>query len=270
MSLIENKKERKIIIIRRKRRKRKKLNESSDLMSKRESIRPNNNHDQLIKLFRSSFSLNIILILLSLMMMMMSSSANCSSSSSFNNQEDRSYYYVTLARSNLKLGGIRVIQSESQTTSSYHHSRPVSLGAAFLGIPYAAAPVGLLRFMPAAAFTGQTSASVNSSESQQSNRQYQLMPGGKISHVQEHNRVGDRCVNLSNWFNVSRVKVDNESENCLKLNVFVPIEGSNDIITIGRNNNNNNNHNNISVNGTDDKLKQVEQTSQGKFIWEFN
>lgn len=80
--------------------------------------------------------------------------------------------------------------------------------AAFLGLAYAGPPSGSLRFMP-------PSAARPPSGPQSRNDPCKAQP--LIS-------FGPRCVRLADWRNLSSRHQD-QAEDCLRLNVFVPLEG---------------------------------------------
>lgn len=166
------------------------------------------------------------------------------------------HYYVSVA----KLGPICGLRT---LASSPHRPGLLVPLASFLGIPYAAPPIGPLRFMPPGAFA---SSNIINNNTATSHRQYQLMPGGRVTTVQEFTEFGLQCVRLSNWLpaEVAKLPHDRESENCLKLNILVPIHESverlnADLLSRQQNFNHENNSN-----SSQDNQANISIVNQGK------
>lgn len=138
-------------------------------------------------------------------------------------------YYTRLTRLGLIAGARVSVESDGDAQQV----------AAFLGVPYAAPPTGLLRFMPPAATGAQVSAATIVTR--------RLAPENQRASVRAHAKLGARCPRLEPHVEQSKILTngsDNkhapqtiaeqqheqeeeeelrESEDCLNLNVFVPI-----------------------------------------------
>lgn len=133
--------------------------------------------------------------------------------------------------------------------------------AAFLGIPYANPPTGSLRLMPPSAPSSHSHVASAGSQVQDGTEQRFLMPLGQRATVRRHTHFGHQCVRLSDWLELSNASLDMrtdngsssssfldhnqegtegrtqpseevkrrrqaQSEDCLNLNVFIPINES--------------------------------------------
>lgn len=106
--------------------------------------------------------------------------------------------------------------------------------AAFLGIPYAAPPTRSLRFMPPGAVKAQQ-------HQQLAGQLEQCQLVQRTVQTRPFTEFGHECVRLSDWLENSAKKQSNNSddndlhlqqdENCLNLNVFVPLDQLNQIKT---------------------------------------
>lgn len=167
-------------------------------------------------------------------------------------QDQSCYYYASFSKWPLICGSRLQVNLDEQkvpsissnnkinNSSSERHLNQNNLNhqmshyvASFEAIPYAAPPLGVLRFMPPGA------PSPSSSSSKNSPRPYELMPGGKISHIQEHTRPGLNCIRLANWLQPADLPTQQkpplpppsrplESEDCLHLSIYVPVSGNNE------------------------------------------
>lgn len=133
-----------------------------------------------------------VALLLLLLCLWPQQEANSTTTASSTSQQNRHY----LARLN-KLGLIR--------------GRSLDGGAvaAFLGVPYAAPPVGPLRFMPPGAYSG---------------------PQSQSARGLDQTQFGHSCVRLHDWLDPKPAGKlsDQQSEDCLNANIFVPIQAGNE------------------------------------------
>lgn len=174
------------------------------------------------------------------------------------NSAKKCKFYATFS----KWGPVCGRLQEPLASPTGHHNPSNGTGggqlvASFLGIPYASPPVGMLRFMPPGAPPNSPSGPTSDSQ-----RVYELMPGGRIGLVQEQLRPGPDCVQLSNWLhqteNNNRTTTTNlsnhqngtktstnslnnkshqrpaQSEDCLYANLYVPLMASSDQIKPGK------------------------------------
>jgi hypothetical protein len=110
--------------------------------------------------------------------------------------------------------------------------QPPQTVAAFLGVPYAAPPTGPLRFMPpgAARPAGQrVPADVQCSLMADDHDQHQHHEGGArggrpATSSRPFVEFGHQCVRLADWLPPAGSGARAQSEDCLNLNVFVPLE----------------------------------------------
>lgn len=170
------------------------------------------------------------------------------SASNSMNQEPEiklSHHYAQLARAG-PLRGIQLTWRDESRSPTGSHSLST---LAYLGLAYAAPPVGLLRLMPPGApiYTKHTSGDSMSTA--------RLMPANREAQVRNQNQFGRQCVRLSDWRSTkslatplpgdktndhvtTRVKIGpdsiasaeaaqrnrhQQSEDCLNLNLFFPI-----------------------------------------------
>jgi len=135
----------------------------------------------------------------------------------------------------LRVGGVQVEGGDFYASlTRIGHVRgqvralPAGRVVAFLGLPYAAPPTGLLRFMPPGALSQQAL---------RPGGQFPLMPSGQRALVRDHSHFGPKCVRLADWLSAGPASkreaagalggpMGAQSEDCLNLNVFVPIHGS--------------------------------------------
>lgn len=166
--------------------------------------------------------------------------------------EQQLYYYASLP----KIGHIRGLRIDGSPQPEAHGGASAGGGSvkkpvvAFLGIPYAAPPTGLLRFMPPGA--------ANSATNQRPMEQGLLMPAGQQRvGIRPHAHFGRQCVHLPDWLepqtnsttterkttsgkevntaadNLAAIR-DRQSEDCLNLNAFVPLNDFNKQTPMGQ------------------------------------
>lgn len=121
-------------------------------------------------------------------------------------EQEQRHFYVHLPKLGL-VGGARPSEEPA--------------AVAFLGIPYAAPPTGPLRFMPPGAASSAPS---------RPPEQCLLMPDGQRAAVRAHWQFGRQCVHLPDWLPEAAQSAGEagqlQGEDCLNLNVFVPINES--------------------------------------------
>lgn len=124
-------------------------------------------------------------------------------------------YYAHLPKPLGLSAGLRVIRP--QATGSQHV-------AAFLGLNYAAPPVGPLRLMP----PGANRLPVNPTKL---TAQFVLLPANqRTNQIREASKFGHQCVELSDWLSSDQTILDRtkqvQSEDCLNANLFIPLKSA--------------------------------------------
>lgn len=133
---------------------------------------------------------------------------------------------IAVVASQPRVPAARPVASAKPTTSVLLYAQlPKPLGllaglqvdastAAFLGVSYAAAPLGPLRLMPPGASL--------SPEPAVSTRTFRLLPAGVHSNqVREATKFQHECVRLADWLLEPAAR---QSEDCLNANLFVPLK----------------------------------------------
>lgn len=216
------------------------------------------------------------------------------SSKSIEITQEPCYYYATFARwplicgSRLQVAPINKAPNsnsnpnpnQNSNNNNFNQNNQAHYVASFRAIPYAAPPIGVLRFMPPGAPSSNANLRQQTTTTTPNRQQqlYELMPGGKISNqIEEHTKAGLNCIQLANWLQDTEQSNSNyrqqaaafESEDCLHLSIYVPVNGISNTNTNSNANLNSNNEqpksNTISYKNNQQLLFNASAKIPGKF-----